>query len=176
MITIIVIVFVLYLLAEAFKGAARRSQRKREARAEAALQREIDRLYQLEASDYTAIIQVQEEQKRQAEAVRKLEKRVSDLEFKKEQAEADILGEQIKLDHYTARLSAYDEQIEKIDRDIEYYQLANKVDAEAKARKDRAKIEDNIFKLENQVRACEKRMSKAEHIRKQAERELLEVA
>ena len=176
MITIIVIVFVLYLLAEAFKGAARRSQRKREARAEAALQREIDRLYQLEASDYTAIIQVQEEQKRQAEAVRKLEKRVSDLEFKKEQAEADILGEQSKLDHYTARLSAYDEQIEKIDRDIEYYQLANKVDAEAKARKDRAKIEDNIFKLENQVRACEKRMSKAEHIRKQAERELLEVA
>ena len=176
MITIIVIVFVLYLLAEAFKNTIRNSQRKREARAEAALQREIDRLYQLEASDHTAIIQVQEEQKRQAEAVRKLEKRVSDLEFKKEQAEADILGEQSKLDHYTARLSAYDEQIEKIDRDIEYYQLANKVDAEAKARKDRAKIEDNIFKLENQVRACEKRMSKAEHIRKQAERELLEVA
>ena len=176
MITIIVIVFVLYLLAEAFKNTIRNSQRKREARAEAALQREIDRLYQLEASDHTAIIQVQEEQKRQAEAVRKLEKRVSDLEFKKEQAEADILGEQSKLNHYTARLSAYDEQIEKIDRDIEYYQLANKVDAEAKARKDRAKIEDNIFKLENQVRACEKRMSKAEHIRKQAERELLEVA
>ena len=84
MITIIVIVFVLYLLAEAFKNTIRNSQRKREARAEAALQREIDRLYQLEASDYTAIIQVQEEQKRQAEAVRKLEKRVSDLEFKKE--------------------------------------------------------------------------------------------
>ena len=176
MIIIIAIVFVLYLLAAAFKNTIRNNQRKREARAEAALQREIDRLYQLEASDHTAIIQVQEEQKRQAEAVRKLEKRVSDLEFKKEQAEADILGEQSKLNHYTARLSAYDEQIEKIDRDIEYYQLANKVDAEAKARKDRAKIEENIFKLENQVRACEKRMSKAEHIRKQAERELLEVA
>jgi len=176
MITIIAIVFVLYLLAEAFKSAVRNSQRKREARAEAALQREIDRLYQLESSDHTAIIQVQEEQKRQAEAVRKLEKRVSDLEFKKEQAEADIIGEQSKLDHYTAKLSACDEQLVNIDRTIEYCQLASKVDEEARAWKEREKVEDTIFKLENQVRACERRMSKAEHIRKQAERELMEVA
>ena len=97
---------------------------------------------------------------------------LADLEYRVSQAESAIYNEQIKLGHYAQKLSALDEEIAKIDRDIEYYQLANKVDAENRARAARAKVEDKIFSFEEKVRACEMRMDKAQHTKAMAQREM----
>ena len=115
---------------------------------------------------------LEKEQIRQAKELEKHNKRISDLEFKKKQAEADIITEQEKLDQYTAKLSALDEKVKKLERDIEFYQLANKVDAENKARVEIEKVNDKIFTLEDKVRGCEKRLSKAQHIKESAAKEL----
>ena len=112
------------------------------------------------------------EQEKQAAQLAKHEKRLADLEYRVSQAESAIYNEQIKLDHYTAKLSALDEELAKIDRDIEYYQLANQVDAENRARAARAKVEDKIFSFEEKVRASEKRMSKAQYTIDTAKREI----
>lgn len=112
------------------------------------------------------------EQEKQAAQLAKHEKRLADLEYRVSQAESAIYNEQIKLDHYAQKLSALDEEIAKIDRDIEYYQLANKVDAENKARAARVKVEDKIFSFEEKVRACEMRMDKAQHTKAMAQREM----
>ena len=115
---------------------------------------------------------IRAELKAQRETLKKHDEEIEKLKFRMEQAEADILAEQNKLDHYTARLSALDEALAKINSDIEFYQLANKVDAEKKAKAEKAKIEDKIFSFEEKVRACEKRMSKAMFIKEQAERKI----
>lgn len=112
------------------------------------------------------------EQEKQAAQLAKHEKRLADLEYRVSQAESAIYNEQIKLDHYTAKLSALDEELAKIDRDIEYYQLANQVDAENRARAARDKVEDKIFSFEEKVRACEMRMDKAQHTKAMAQREM----
>lgn len=112
------------------------------------------------------------EQAKQAEQIAKHEKRIADLEHKMKDAEADILAEQARLDHYTAKLADLDEQLAKIDTDIEFYQRSNGVDKEASARVERKKIEDKIFSFEEKVRACEKRMSKAQYTIDTARREL----
>ena len=115
--------------------------------------------------------QRKEDAKRDAQ-IAKHEERISTLEFKAKQAEADILNEQSRLDHYTEKLSALDDELKRLDSDIEYYQLANKVDAENKARAAKAKVEDKIFNFEEKVRACEKRMSKAQHTKELCEMQM----
>lgn len=115
---------------------------------------------------------IAKEQERQAAQLAKHEKRIADLEYRMTEAEAAILQEKTRLDHYTSRLSALDEQLASIDRDIEYYQLANKVDAENRAKAQRVKVEDKIFSFEEKVRACEKRMSKAQHTIDTSKREI----
>lgn len=115
--------------------------------------------------------QRREDERRDAQLA-KHEERISTLEFKAKQAEADILNEQSRLDHYTEKLSALDDELKRLDSDIEYYQLANKVDAENKARAAKAKVEDKIFNFEEKVRACEKRMSKAQHTKELCEMQM----
>ena len=116
---------------------------------------------------------IAKEQERQAAQLAKHEKRIADLEYRMTEAEASLLQEQTRLDHYTSRLSALDKQLASIDRDIEYYQLAHKVDAENRAKAQRIKVEDKIFSFEEKVRACEKRMSKAQHTIDTAKKELV---
>ena len=194
--TLLLIIFCIWgasALARATKEAARQKEIDRQRREQAARSAELARMTaewkqrQAEAKIETARLialereqmrqareqeKLAKEQEKQAEVLRKHEKRLADLEYRVSQAESAIYNEQIKLDHYAQKLSALDEEIAKIDRDIEYYQLANKVDAENKARAARVKVEDKIFSFEEKVRACEMRMDKAQHTKAMAQREM----
>jgi len=112
------------------------------------------------------------EQAKQEEALAKHEKRIADLEHRMTEAEAELLNDQARLDHYTAKLSVLDEQLNKVSYDIEYYRLAQNVDAETKAKAEYAKLKDKIFGFEEKVRACEKRMAKAQYTIAMAKREI----
>ena len=177
------ILIIIGLLLWAILAIHKSKKQKREALRRAELDRrtkeQIARIRanaKVEAQRMRAVVAEQQkqakEQARQAAILAKHEEEIEKLKFRMEQAEADILAEQNKLDHYTARLSALDEELAKINSDIEYYQLANKVDAEKKAKAEKAKIEDKIFSFEEKVRACEKRMSKAVFVKEQAERKI----
>ena len=145
---------------------------KKQKRAEQRRQAQIARVKAEQMRAKAEQQRIRAELKAQRETLKKHDEEIEKLKFRMEQAEADILAEQNKLDHYTARLSALDEALAKINSDIEFYQLANKVDAEKKAKAEKAKIEDKIFSFEEKVRACEKRMSKAMFIKEQAERKI----
>lgn len=194
--SIILIIFCIWgasALARTTKEAARQKEIDRQRREQAARSAELARMTaewkqrkaeaELETKRLIALEREQmkqareqerlaKEQERQAAQLAKHEKRIADLEYRMEAAEVAIMNEQTRLDHYTAKLSALDEELAKIDRDIEYYQLANQVDAENRARAARAKVEDKIFSFEEKVRACESRMSKAQHTRDMAKKEL----
>lgn len=153
-----------------------RQQANEEVAARIALEREQMRQRREQEKQAEAQAAAWEKQRREDERrdaqLAKHEERISTLEFKAKQAEADILNEQSRLDHYTEKLSALDDELKRLDSDIEYYQLANKVDAENKARAARAKVEDKIFNFEEKVRACEKRMSKAQHTKELCEMQM----
>lgn len=106
------------------------------------------------------------------EQLAKHEKRIADLEFRMNQAEVAIMNEQTRLDHYTAKLSALDKELAKINIDLEYYQLAHQVDDENRTLTAKARIEDKIFSFEEKVRASEMRIAKAQHTKEMAEKEL----
>lgn len=153
-----------------------RQQANEEVAARIALEREQMRQRREQEKQAEAQAAAWEKQRREDERrdaqLAKHEERISTLEFKAKQAEADILNEQSRLDHYTEKLSALDDELKRLDSDIEYYQLANKVDAENKARAAKAKVEDKIFNFEEKVRACEKRMSKAQHTKELCEMQM----
>lgn len=102
----------------------------------------------------------------------KAEKRKSNLLYSIQQAEADIINDQERLNRFTSELSAMDEAVEKLDTDIEFYRRANQLDSEVKARKEKERLQNRIFSFEEKVRACEKRIGKAQHIKALAEIEL----
>ena len=166
----------------AISKSAKQKQAREIARRKAEEQRiredvkRMQREAKLEAERMRSVIREQmrqaKEQERQAAMLAKHEEQIAKLEFRMEQAEADILSEQAKLDHYTAKLSALDDELAKINSDIEFYQLANKYDAEKKAIAAREKVEDKIFSFEEKVRACEKRMAKAKYTIAEAERKM----
>lgn len=157
------------LIVWAINALARHRKEKKE---QAQIRAEMARMRARTKATSARVSAVEKEQEKQAATLAKHDEEIEKLKFRMEQAEADILAEQNKLDHYTARLSALDEELAKINSDIEYYQLANKVDAENKAKAEKAKIEDKIFSFEEKVRACEKRMSKAMFVKEQAERKI----
>ena len=161
------------------KSAHRRKAERRKAEQMAKAQAEIARIKANAKAETARMVAIEreqmrqaKEQERQAAMLAKHEEQIAKLEFRMKQAEADILTERARLDHYTAKLSALDEELAKIDSDIEFYQRANKVDDEKKALVVRAKVEDKIFNFEEKVRACEKRMAKAENTIAEAERKM----
>ena len=102
----------------------------------------------------------------------KAEKRRETLLYNIRKAESDVANDQDRLDHYTAELSAMDETVEKLETDIEFYHRANQLDSEVKARKEKERLQNRIFSFEEKVRACEKRMERAQHIKTLAQIEL----
>ena len=154
----------------------------KEAKREAESQRRAEETAQMRAEfrrQQTESKQIVAEQIRQAkelakheEQLAKHEKRIADLEFRMNQAEVAIMNEQTRLDHYTAKLSALDKELAKINFDLEYYQLAHEVDNENRALTAKTRIEDKIFSLEEKVRASEMRIAKAQHTKEMAEKEL----
>lgn len=177
-IAIIAVIWVASALDKAVKrqkakqaALAKQMEKEREAqrRINERLAKEQERQEKAQAAAWER--QRKEDERRDAQLA-KHEERISTLEFKAKQAEADILNEQSRLDHYTEKLSALDDELKRLDSDIEYYQLANKVDAENKARAAKAKVEDTIFGFEEKVRACEKRMSKAQHTKELCEKQM----
>lgn len=113
--------------------------------------------------------QAQEQERQRKEQIRQAEQ-LAELDFRVTEAEAAILDEQKNLNHYTAKLSDLDEQVTEITRRIRYYEAAHDGKSEAKARAELEKVEDKIFTIEGKVRACEKRMAKAQHIKETAQR------
>ena len=155
------------------KRETRREEEMRKRSEEAAQMRAEFRRQQTESKRIVAEqIRQAKELAKHEEQLAKHEKRIADLEFRMNQAEVTIMNEQTRLDHYTAKLSALDKEIAKINFDLEYYQLAHEVDNANRALTTKARIEDKIFSLEEKVRASEMRIAKAQHTKEMAEKEL----
>ena len=188
---LIVLALVVYAIAKAIRRrnerqeAERAEQERRRIREEQARQREaIKRQQELareqqrrqtELAKQQAKIraeqerQAQEQERQRKEQIRQAEQ-LAELDFRITEAEAAILDERKNLNHYTAKLSDLDEQVTEITRRIRYYEAAHDGKSEAKARAELEKVEDKIFTIEGKVRACEKRMAKAQYIKETAQR------
>ena len=188
---LIVIALVVYAIAKAIRRhnerqeAERAEQERRRIREEQSRQREELRRQQelareqqrrqAELAKQQAKIraeqerQSQEQERQRKEQIRQAEQ-LAELSFRVTEAEAAILDEKKNLNHYTAKLSDLDEQVAEITRRIRYYEAAHDGKSEAKARAELEKAKDKIFTIEGKVRACEKRMAKAQHIKETAQR------
>lgn len=99
---------------------------------------------------------VEREQERQAAILANHEKRISDLEFKMEEAQNDIENWKEELGQYFALL------------DIAELNLAGTLNGS----KEQEKYQRKVITLNKQIHATEKRIRKAQHTIKTTEREL----
>lgn len=98
------------------------------------------------------------EQARQAEQIAKHEKRIADLEFKAEQASADI-------EHLRVVLDDLNESFEMA------CQMADKAHAAGDDKREE-QAKNKILTLRNKIHSAESRLAKAQHTREMAQREL----
>lgn len=184
MITIIAIIFGWFLFVKAIKGIVRRNHRKREARAEVALQREIDRLRRLEEADHADIIQVQmeqiraakeaeriaREQARQAEILRKHEERIAKLEYRMSKAEDDILylTETVETLETLRHPLAMELQKQKNQR---WKNQKNGIE-DARLDKSIADLTKKVIQYDSKIHSARQKISKAEFDKAEAERQL----
>lgn len=151
--------------------AAQREEQRRMVAEQIAAARERAELRQEQERQRREQERQEKEQARQAAILARHEKRLAELTHKIQQAEADIMNEQTRIDYYTSQLIALDNKIARLDRDIEYNQLAGAVDKENEARAERDKLRDKAFRLQERVWASEKRMEKARYIAESARAE-----
>jgi chromosome segregation ATPase len=98
------------------------------------------------------------EQAKQAEQLAKHEKRIADLEFKAEQASADI-------EHLRVVLDDLNESFELA------CQMADKAHAAGDDKREE-QAKNKILTLRNKIHSAESRLAKAQHTREMAQREL----
>lgn len=161
--TLLIIIIAIYAI---YSVSANASARKREAQRVAEsnrIKREQARMKEewkqrvAEAKIETdRMIRIEREQARQAEQLAKHEKRISDLEYRMEQAEADI-------EHWTQTMCDLEALL-----DLEQAEQIKAV----KGSKTDIKCQKRIIALNNQIHSAESRIAKAKHVRTMAEQEL----
>jgi hypothetical protein len=178
--TIILIIFCIWgvsALERASKEAARQKEIERQRREQAARSAELARMTaewkqrQAEAKAETArLIAVEREQMRQAREQEKLakeqekqaaqlakhEKRLADLEYRVSQAESDI-------EFLNDRIAQLDAQ-----RDYLLLQQSGTVPGG----KEHTKYQTKIISIDNQIHTAENKLSKAQHIKTMAKKEI----
>ena len=104
------------------------------------------------------------------------DRKVERLQFVIGSAEEKVEQERKAIYHLQDKLNSLNEKMKAIDTNIEFYRLANKVDAEIAERDKKEKLEDKIFNLKEKIRNHKERINKAQFTRRQAVAELDEIA
>lgn len=104
------------------------------------------------------------------------DKKVERLQFVIGSAEEKVERERKAIYHLQDKLNTLNEKMKAIDTSIEFYRLANKVDAEIAEQTKKEKLEDQIFNLKEKIRIRKERIDKAQFTRRQAVAELDEIA
>lgn len=99
-------------------------------------------------------IRQQEKANQQAEKARQ----------KKEQAHADIEFYQMQLDKTIEMLSAADNELNELEKQIQIDRLMRSYDKASKREKQKTQVENRIISLENKVHAIETKLAKAYYI------------
>lgn len=142
-----------------------RANAQRIANEQARIKREMREMRQQANEEVAARIALEREQMRQAKAIEKHEaelakheKRIADLEFKAEQASADI-------EHLRVTLEDLNESFEMA------CQMADKAHAAGDDKREE-QAKNKILTLRNKIHSAESRLAKAQHTREMAQREL----
>lgn len=166
--SLIIIIFAVWGASALIRSA--REQRAREkaqrmAYEQERIKREMREMKQRANEEVAARIALEREQMKQAKAIEKHEaelakheKRIADLEFKAEQASADI-------EHLRVVLDDLNESFELA------CQMADKAHAAGDDKREEQE-KNKILTLRNKIHSAESKMAKAQHTREMAQREL----
>ena len=183
MIAIITIIFGWFLFIKIIKGTIRRGQERREAKAAAALQREIDRIAKLEAEGNAEqermrqeLLQVQMEQIRAAKEAERIAKE-QERQAREQAKQATIL-----LKH-EQRIANLEYRMQRAEADIEHWKetvgnlyalrdvAMNELEQAINGGKNQTKYQKQIITLDNQIHSAETRLAKAKYTKAKAEQE-----
>ena len=166
--SILLIIFCIWGASALIRSAREKSAREnaqRVASEQARIKREMREMKQRANEEVAARIALEREQMRQAKAIEKHEaelakheKRIADLEFKAEQASADI-------EHLRVVLDDLNESFELA------CQMADKAHAAGDDKREE-QAKSKILTLRNKIHSAESRLAKAQHTREMAQREL----
>ena len=148
---ILIIALALWFASALYRGA-KKSKRENEARITALEKGQEKERKEREAAD----AKLAKEQERQAQQLAKHEKRIADLEYRVSQAESDI-------EFLNGRIAQLDAQ-----RDYLLLQQSGTVPGG----KEHTKFQAKIVSIENQIHTAENKLSKAQHIKEMAAKEL----
>lgn len=148
---ILIIALALWFASALYRGV-KQSKRENEARITALEKGQEKERKEREAAD----AKLAKEQERQAQQLAKHEKRIADLEYRVSQAESDI-------EFLNGRIAQLDAQ-----RDYLLLQQSGTVPGG----KEHTKFQAKIVSIENQIHTAENKLSKAQHIKEMAAKEL----
>ena len=166
--SLIIIIAIIWSASALIRSAREKSAKEKAQRIayeQARIKREMREMKQRANEEVAARIALEREQMRQAKAIEKHEaelakheKRIADLEFKAEQASADI-------EHLRVVLDDLNESFELA------CQMADKAHAAGDDKREE-QAKNKILTLRNKIHSAESRLAKAQHTREMAQREL----